>query len=124
MRDVDDVYVTNPDHGAGVTAADLAELQRRRDAENAAALPNLGSIAHHPDRRVQCDRCGGRVYTFATSNDGLRHYCRTCVRAMLEGSTADAACTRTGADCILRPGHPGRCRDRRGRAIPIRAARP
>lgn len=68
--------------GEGVTAADFAELARRRHANEVADLPVLGPVEHHTSKRVQCERCRGKVFRFASTPDGRRHYCRTCIATM------------------------------------------
>lgn len=65
--------------GAGVTAADFAELVRRRDEQARIDLPLLGPVVHHATTRVTCEWCGGKVARFATTPDGARHYDRGCI---------------------------------------------
>lgn len=114
MRDMSDVYVVNDGHGEGITGADLAELQRRR--EDPAAMADVGPVAHHVGARRQCFRCGGRVFTYATTADGTRHYCGVCVRRV----RADIVCG-LAAGCGLAGGHPGRCRDAAGATLRVPA---
>ena len=111
MRDMDDVYVINDGHGDGVTAADFAELQRIR--EDPTGIADLGPVEHHVGARRQCFRCGGRVFTYATTADGNRHYCGVCIRRL---TATDGACARS-AGCALAGGHPGRCRDTAGEMV-------
>lgn len=98
-----------PGRGDGVSAADFAAMAERRNDTIGHDLPNIGPIAHHTDRRVRCFRCDGRVYTYATTRDGERHYCRSCVLRM--GAVSHRA------DCIMDGGHVGRCRDKGGRLL-------
>lgn len=84
MRDKADVYVTNPGHGEGVTPDDLRALAARRTAVNTADLPNLGPVTPTANKPRRCGRCNARVFIYATTTDGERHYCGTCVRHMSE----------------------------------------
>lgn len=41
----------------------------------------LGPTVHHTDRRQTCNTCGARVFTYASTDDGV-HYCRTCANRL------------------------------------------
>ncbi|AKF14265.1 hypothetical protein SEA_VINCENZO_3 [Mycobacterium phage Vincenzo] len=45
------------------------------DDQARADLPGLTPRERHLTP-VRCTRCAARVYTYASSADGLRHYCR------------------------------------------------
>ena len=45
------------------------------DAQARTDLPTLTDREHHL-KPVNCTRCATRVYTYASSADGQRHYCR------------------------------------------------
>lgn len=80
MRDAREVYVTNAGHGDSVTAADFRALAAQREATWSADKPTLGECIVHPQNGKPCTRCTRRVYRYATTPDGARHYCGPCVR--------------------------------------------
>jgi hypothetical protein len=67
---------------AHVTQADFAELSRRRKETARADMAVLSEPVHHVDQRVQCEWCRSKVFTFGSTPDNARHYCRTCVRSI------------------------------------------
>lgn len=55
-------------------------MAHHSDDQARADLPTLTPRTHHLTP-VKCWRCAARVYTYATSVDGQRHYCR-CITAL------------------------------------------
>lgn len=52
----------------------------QREQQASADLAGLTAPVYHP-KPTRCYRCAARVYTYATSADGQRHYC-PCIRAV------------------------------------------
>jgi hypothetical protein len=69
--------------GAGVTANDFAALAARRDALAAADMATLGPVQHHATQSAQCAWHNGRVFRYASTPDGARHYCRSCINVIM-----------------------------------------
>lgn len=60
---------------------DYAATLAAREDQARADLVGLSPSVAHVTAPVRCTRCASRVYVYATSADGLRHYCR-CIHAV------------------------------------------